>query len=166
MRYAQVEEGIVTWIFYSDTVPEMPDTYPVDNTVQLDWNYLEGVFVPSRAIKDAQIELINSACAAEIVSGIYSEADGTYRRYDSDVVDQLNFLQAMTMAQVTSTAIPYRVWKGDGSGKEWITLTYPQFCQILADGATIKSALLQKCSAKKDLIENALTVNEIHAVTW
>lgn len=166
MRFAQISNGIVTWIFYSAVAPDLPDVYEVSESVQLEWIYTEGEFKPSRAIKDAQIEIINAACAAEIVAGVYSEASGVRRKYDSDIVDQLNFMQAMKMAELTGEPVSYRCWKENGSGKEWVPHTYAQFCQVLADGAVSKAALLLKCSTIKDAIEEARTVEEIKAQTW
>lgn len=116
--------------------------------------------------KEFKTNEINNSCEAEIIDGIYSDADGSIRKYDSGVVDQLNFMQAMSMAQMSGTAVMYRCWKPDGSGKEWIPLTFAQFKQILIDGGASKAQLLLKCSTLKDQIEACTTIEELSAIHW
>ena len=51
-------------------------------------------------LREIKIIEINNACQIDIIAGSWSNALGENHRYDSDIVDQLNFMQAMSLAQI------------------------------------------------------------------
>lgn len=104
---------------------------------------------------------INTACAAEITGGFASSALGSVHTYDSDETDQLNLIGAVGMG----ADLPYKC--ADVTGTKAFRLhTSTQLRQVLADGAMVKLAALEKASTLKAQIANAQTVDEVVGVVW
>lgn len=122
--------------------------------------------VPALAdVQAQQITVINDACATELLAGFNSSALGTPHKYDSAIVDQLNFMQAYAIAQVTNAPVEYRVWNEDGT-KSFYPHTAAQFETVYQDGATVKAAALTKCATLKISITAATTNDAVTAIVW
>lgn len=107
----------------------------------------------------------NKLCEKEITGGFISSALGTPHKYDSDIVDQLNFSQAYDLTKITGKAEYYRVWNDDGS-KAFLPHTTAQFEQAYIDGATVKREALEKCARLKYALTQATTIEELELVKW
>jgi len=143
--------------------------------------------------KKERINEINNDCKLELVSGIYSDALGEMHRYDSDIEDQMNFQQALAMAQMNydiwlnshntwlknkeidpnysetepvEATVLYRIWDTNDITKSWYPHTYNKFLQVLKDGAIQKEQLLYKCSVLKNQVSAATTIEEVDAIMW
>lgn len=136
------------------------------------WMQVPDNYIPPATSKDIEVVRaekvaeINNACAKVITSGFYSSALGEKHRYDSDIVDQINFMQAYDMAKVTGKPVPYRIWNTDDVTKDFHPHTAAQFETAYQDGAVMKATALAVCANKKALIALAKTVEEVEAITW
>lgn len=171
-HYVQQTTGADTWRIASDS----PTTQISNET-------------PLSKAKRLKKEELNMRCSAELVGGIYSAALGDMHKYDSDIVDQLNFTQALMMslfcwldwrekmaAWVAShaehepapveTPVPYRIWNADGVSKGWYGHKCMQFVQVLRDGATAKATLLFKCSQLKAVVDSLNDIDAVNLVSW
>lgn len=121
--------------------------------------------IPFSQLQEAKIAEINLRCQEMIIGGFTSSALGSPHRYDSDIVDQLNFDQAYTIAKLTGTPVGYRVWREDGT-KPFIPHTASQFETAYMDGAVVKAYALQRCAELKVNIANANSTEELEAIIW
>lgn len=107
----------------------------------------------------------NKLCETEITGGFISSALGSPHKYDSDIVDQLNFSQAYELTKITGKAEVYRVWNDDGS-KSFFPHTTAQFEQAYIDGANFKRERLTKCATLKYALTQATTIEELELIKW
>ncbi len=104
---------------------------------------------------------INSDCATAITGGYVSSALGAPHTYDSAETDQLNLIGAVGLG----VDIEYKC--ADAAGVKAFRLhTNAQLRQVMADGAVVKLAALQKAKVLKDAIAAAQTVGEVESVVW
>lgn len=155
--------------------PELGQCYADDNTVTFG-GYLGALQAEGRLefrlntpdlteLKQDKTNKINLACQQEIIGGFISSALGEPHKYDSDIIDQLNFMQAYAIAKIKSQPVPYRIWSNDGT-KQFYPHTAEQFEIAYQDGAIIKAQALQKCATLKAQIELATTQEELEAIVW
>ena len=136
------------------------------------WMEVPNDYIPPAPPKDIEvvraekIAELNNACAKAIIGGFYSNALGEKHRYDSDIVDQINFMQAYDLAKVTGKPVPYRIWNTDDVTKDFYPHTSQQFEVAYQDGAIMKAEPLTRCANKKIAVAKATTVEEVLAITW
>lgn len=116
-------------------------------------------------LKEQKINMVNTNCKKEIVSGFTSSALGTEHVYQSEEVDQLNLIGAV-MANVDDY---FKCGVKDANGD--VTWTYElhtvaQLQQVLQDGKSIKLALLQKAGTLKEQVRAATTKADVDAIVW
>lgn len=112
-------------------------------------------------LKLQRTSAINAACAAAITGGFTSSALGTFHRYDSAEIDQLNLIGAVSQG----VSVPYSC--ADSTGIKAMRLhTAAQLKQVLADGAAVKIAALDKARTLKDQISAAVDVAAVDSVVW
>ena len=111
----------------------------------------------------AKVAELNIACEADVVNGFVSNALGSGHTYKSSRDDQLNLIGAK--AAGTDTPLYCRP---DGGEWEWVNHTSAQVQQVLDDGKTIKTALLQQCRTKKAQVLSSATatVSAVEAIIW
>lgn len=129
--------------------PPLPDPKPYE--------------MPLADYKQMYINQVNAECGQILLSGFYCDALGEMHKYDTDIVDQINFAQAMNMAELTGSEI-YRMWNTDDKTKSWYPHTYDQFQSVLQAGADWKRQKLYKCSAYKDAIAAATDKAAVDAI--
>lgn len=132
------------------------------------WLWVDDAWIPPMSLSQLKSNLtatINLKCQLVITGGFTSSALGTPHRYDSDIVDQINFMQAYTIAKVTGLPVSYRIWNEDGT-KEFHDHTAAQFEVAYQDGAVVKALALQKCAELKASIDNATTAEELEIIKW
>jgi hypothetical protein len=171
-HYLQSTLGVEVWRVATDQTPVSYESEP-----------------PLAKAKRMKTEELNALCAADLVGGVFSAALGDMHKYDSDIVDQLNFTQALILslfswlewrekmaAWVASheehedppveTPVPYRIWNTDGVTKGWYGHKCLQFVQVLKDGATAKATSLFRCSQLKAMVAACSTVDEVNSISW
>ncbi|EGO65626.1 hypothetical protein ALO_01884 [Acetonema longum DSM 6540] len=122
-------------------------------------------YVPNLAgYKQWKIAEVNNACSQILISGFYCDALGERHRYDTDIVDQINFAQAMQVAQSTGKPTSYRIWNADDVTKEWFSHTYEQLQAVMLAAADWKYQKLYLCSEYKNAIETAQSIKEIDVI--
>ncbi|EMM99098.1 hypothetical protein LEP1GSC021_1650 [Leptospira noguchii str. 1993005606] len=109
--------------------------------------------------RDSLIKLVNSICESKIISGFVSSALGTPHFYNSDRDDQLNLVGLVSL----NTSVLHKCTDEDGT-KEERKHTFDQIKQVLGDGVTRKTFLLQRCASLKAIIQSIETVNELDNV--
>ncbi|EGO63496.1 hypothetical protein ALO_12341 [Acetonema longum DSM 6540] len=122
-------------------------------------------YVPSlKDYKQWKVAEVNDACGRILLSGFYCDVLGEQHRYDTDIVDQINFAQAMQVAQSTGKPTSYRIWNTDDVTKEWYPHTYEQFQAVMIAAADWKYRKLYLCSEYKNAIERAQSIEEIDTI--
>lgn len=168
----------------SEFYPDLQVSCFGDPTVYENIQVEAGGVLPSQAELDAcaltrakriRIEDLSEECRANIESGVVSSALGTPHMYDSEQVDQLN------ATGTTLSISPYSASPDGGSSeyavrpivdgvtqaKVYVSHTYLQMRQVMADGVAFKLALLQNFNNKRDYINNvAASIADVEAVTW
>lgn len=121
--------------------------------------------------KNIKIELINSACGFEIISGFLSEALGVEYKYEGEQVDQINLIGLVTAGnddllksglaepKENETDEDVYIW-------EFRQHTIAQLTQVFSDGVNYKKGLLFKAMTLKAQIAEATTVDAIDAIVW
>ena len=135
--------------------------------------------IRARAVEFAkleQIEFLSNECQKDITSGFESSTLGTPHIYDSEEVDQLNLIGAYTTVlgipseDPEGYSIPYAcrpIIDGVIQPKVYKPHSRNAFARAMVDGSQVKLAKLQKFNYKRNWINNnAVTVEDIHAVTW
>ncbi|AZV46846.1 hypothetical protein C3L23_06040 [Nautilia sp. PV-1] len=116
--------------------------------------------------KDEKIKEINNIAQEKIVSGFISSALGSEHLYQSEPTDQINLLGVVQDANLTGDNQFFKCSPDNGQTWEYKEHTPEQITQVLKDGKTIKSAILEKANELKLQVNNATTIDEINAVTW
>ncbi len=121
--------------------------------------------------KERKIEELSMECERSIISGFLSAALGSTYVYDSEEVDQVNLLGAVTSSAPTQTeptgyAIYYACRNVETGVKSYHEHSYAQLRQVLADGSLFKLFYLQKFHEKRVLVQNCLTVDEVDLINW
>ena len=168
-------------ITYTDAISKFYPGYHVSSIsneyADINW----GKFKPiSQAVLDAKILEIVKAnriaelseqCEAAIMSGFESAALGTTYIYDSETVDQINLIGAVSSTapspiEPMGYTIYYACRNKDTGVKEYHPHSHFQLRQILADGAQVKLGYLQVFYFKRIEIENCTTVADVEAIVW
>lgn len=138
--------------------------------------------IPSRAdldqeklmlVKASVIDGLSDDCANFIMDGFTCTALGSAYIYDTQTVDQINLIGAVTATSPspitgpTGMSIYYAVRDASTMIKAYVLHTHNQLAQVLAEGAMFKLIQLQKFNVKRDYITNiCATIEQVEAVTW
>lgn len=210
-RYANIINNRIHWILNtSEPFKKVTERYPsyikfidvsnVSPAPQEGWSYdaKAELFSPPvtpavdmDSYKADNIAFVNEDCGNILLQGMYSTALGEKHKYDSDLVDQLNFAQAMDQGRINYDAwkeqrnlwlaakaadpnysepepvekpVMYRIWNTDDTTKGWYPHTYENLLQAFSDMGNYKAAMLYKCSLYKEAIAAATTPEEVDAV--
>lgn len=125
-------------------------------------------------LKIAKVSELSQACQAAIILTFTSDALGSVNVYDSDEVDQLNIIGAVSATSPLPEApegstMPYAVREVIGGiiqPKAYVLHTHAQLRKVLSDGAFYKLGCLQKFNAKRDYVNGLTTTEAVTAVTW
>lgn len=181
--YARIEDGQVAELFQTDgDISQMfhPSLVWMDVTnsnpqPQPGWEYANGAFIqPVENLTQAQAaqsDLVNAACAAQIMGGVQSSALGSAHTYPTKASDQANL-----SASILDTLLPDNAgnasyttpfWCCDASGTwAWVMHTAAQIQQV---GRDVKASILAaqgKNARLQAQITAATTVAAVHAITW
>lgn len=120
-------------------------------------------------VKTQKTQEINTACAAQIISGFTSNALGSTKHYQSEQIDQLNLVGVV--AGGVDDLFKCGTEDVDFANNGIITWAYElhtiaQLTQVLNDGKAYKQTLLQKAYGLKADIEAATTADEVNAIAW
>ncbi len=125
----------------------------------------EGAFLdrpdePIGRVKSRKISMLSNAISSEIQSGFKSDALGSMHMYPSTETDQIN------LAGLVAISIDAAYVCEDEQGVWDKRLhTTAQLKKVAIDGAMWKSALLDEFRARRDVVEKAITVEEIDSVS-
>jgi len=101
-------------------------------------------------VKDIALIIMNDRAKQEIDNGFISSALGAPHTYPSGDSDQLNLIGAVT----AGVSVNFKC--DDGSGYVYRSHNAAQIRQVLQDGTTIKSAILEKALLKNSEIVTIL----------
>ena len=113
-------------------------------------------------LQTQKLGYINSSCKQAIESGFASSALGNSHTYQSEEVDQLNLIGAVS----SGVAQPFKCSADGGETWEYKVHTNEQLKTVLGDGAIVKAEFLQKANNLKAQIARATTVAELDAIVW
>ena len=99
-------------------------------------------------VRNKVLDLINSECEKQIISGFESSALGDTYIYDSDTVDQLNLIGSVA----TGGTVLYKCTRKSDGKRDFYSHTNSQMKKVLNDAANRKIALLQKCYQLKQSV--------------
>jgi hypothetical protein len=138
--------------------------YDVLSQASLDAKILE-------VTKQRKIIELSEQCENAIMSGFQSAALGQPYVYDSEQVDQINLIGAVsstapTPLEPTGYTIYYACRNVSTGVKEYHPHSHFQLRQILADGAQVKLGFLQVFHFKRLEIESCTTIAEVNAIIW
>jgi hypothetical protein len=113
-------------------------------------------------LKLSKTNTINMSCKQAIESGFISAALGTEHKYESEEIDQLNLIGAV------SSGISQSIKCSEDGGETWgyKIHTNTQLKTVLKDGAKIKAEYLQKASVLKEQIKNTTSLEELEQINW
>lgn len=113
-------------------------------------------------LKLSKTNTINIFCKQAIESGFISAALGTEHKYESEEIDQLNLIGAV------SSGVSQPIKCSEDGGETWgyKVHTNTQLKTVLKDGAKIKAEYLQKASVLKEQIKNATSLEELEPINW
>ncbi|MDY0320426.1 MAG: hypothetical protein RBR23_01710 [Arcobacteraceae bacterium] len=113
-------------------------------------------------LKASKTNTINISCKQAIESGFISAALGTEHKYESEEIDQLNLIGAV------SSGVSQPIKCSEDGGETWgyKVHTNTQLKTVLKDGAKIKAEYLQKASVLKEQIKNATSLEELEPINW
>ncbi len=111
--------------------------------------------------KEHKINEINKACKESIVSGFKSSAKEIEYKYESDEVDQLNLIGAVT----TGVRQNIKCSSDNGLTWQWIDHLSSEIKQVLKDGAISKATYLQKAALLKEQISTA-SLEQLDQIKW
>lgn len=129
------------------------------------WAIVKGEIVPSPNLlantQVAQIQILSSACAKQIISGFSSSALGTQNNYASGKIDQQNIVQSAQSAKggLLSCTNASGVWARQPH-------TQAQAQQALEDFVTARDAARSKLGTLEIQISAAITVEAVQAIIW
>jgi len=155
-----------------------------DPTVYTDIVWESGDPLPSQAdldtacFKQSQVNVIDQLeleCDDAATVGFSSSALGSPYMYSSQVIDQMNLLgstvnMSPTAANPSGTSAMYAcapVVNGVVGNVTYISHTYAQIRQVVADGVAFKQSVLMIFATKRYYILNVFTTAaQVNAVTW
>ena len=119
--------------------------------------------------KSKKIQELSDACESSIISGFESSAVGEAHIYDSEAVDQINLIGAVTSTAPTPAepmgySIYYACRDVATGAKEYHEHTHFQLRQVLADGAQVKLTHLQTFHMKRLAVMAATSVAQVEAI--
>lgn len=129
------------------------------------WAIVKGEIMPSPNVlantQAAQIQILSSACAKQIISGFSSPALGTPNNYASGEIDQQNIVQSAqsTKGGLLSCANASGVWTRQPH-------TQAQAQQVLEDFVTARDAARSKLGALETQVSAATTLEAVQAILW
>jgi len=111
-------------------------------------------------IKSQKVQALSDAVGSKIKSGFESEALGFAHFYPSKETDQLN------LAGLVAVNIDASYVCADQEGRwEKRSHTASQLKQVAIDGAMFKLSLLDEFRMRRDLVNDAETVDEVNAIS-
>ena len=122
-------------------------------------------------IKKNKIIDLSNSCEKAIIGGFISNALGADHLYDSEEVDQINLIGAVTSTAPT-VAEPngyssYYACRDVSTGiKSYIEHSHFVLRQVMADGALFKLNLLQRFHMFRSQVEGAVDEEQINAIIW
>lgn len=112
--------------------------------------------------KDEKKENINLLCKKSIESGFTSDALETSCKYESEEIDQLNLIGAVS----SGINQPFKCSLDDGESWEYKVHTAEQLKQVISDGAIVKANYLQKATELKEQVKTANSIEDLELITW
>lgn len=117
------------------------------------------------ATKLVKIDELKQACTTAIQSGFTSSALGVPHTYDSELpTDQTNIIGAM-VASLSGASIPFTCTDSNGY-KEQRLHTAAQLQQVFQAGMQHIVVNKSNYDAKKKLVEQATTIQQVNEVNW
>ncbi len=113
-------------------------------------------------LKNIKIQEINQACKKAIISGFKSLAKEIEYKYESDEVDQLNLIGAVT----TGVRQNIKCSSDNGVTWQWIDHLSSEVKDVFDDGVNHKNEMLIKASTLKNQVLTVPTVEEINKIVW
>lgn len=122
-------------------------------------------------IKKNKISELSSNCEKAIIGGFTSNALGAEYLYDSEEVDQINLIGAVTSTAPTAAEpngySSYYACRDISTGvKSYIEHTHFVLRQVMADGALFKLNLLQRFHMLRTQVETATNEEQVNAIVW
>ena len=147
----------------------VPDGCIVCSQVQaqnpFNWSVVKGEIVPGPNVlantQAAQVQILSSACAKQIISGFSSSALGTPNNYASGEIDQQNIVQSAQSVKggLLSCKNTSGVWSRQ-------LHTQAQAQQVLEDFVTTRDAARSKLGVLETQIAAATTIEAVQTILW
>lgn len=151
---------------YNDIIWENGDPIPIQ--LELDNKINDN-------LKTEKIDFLSQECQRLIITGFTSDGLGSLHYYDSEQVDQLNLIGAVSatapIAEFPDGTTMYYAVRSIVNNviqpKEYKNHTHSQLRKVIFDGSVFKLNKLQIFNNKRDYIQNnVLTLEQINVITF
>ena len=148
------------WISIDDTIENLTmldgTRKPTENEINEKIKELD-----FKDLKIKKTNEINIACRNQIIGGFKSSAKGDEYTYQSDEVDQLNLIGAVT----TGVRQKIKCSSDDGLTWQWLDHLNSEIKQVLKDGAVTKATYLQKAAQLKNQVSTE-SLDQLDQIKW